>query len=366
MFPSFNALITIVRHTGSPKPGRACFHRAKLLDGLIKLIPPSTASFGKTLTSISENPSTGELSLAFADGTSSTASAIIACDGIKSVIRQKYFLSTFPDDSFCRPVFTNEFAYRAVFSRSQFLEITGGAINPGKGTIFCGPDSYVVMYPVEKGSLMNMVAVKRIPPPTPDSKFAALLHETNWLQPVTAEIMLSDFEVWGSPIKALLSHIQHPERWALYDHLSAPTYVKGRVALFGDAAHATTPHQGQGAGMAFEDSLILSEILGEILNEPCKTSLGDEDERTEVNARLEACLRAYDEVRRPRTQEVTRTSREMGEIIEFAKYGLGNDLVKIKENLDARMSWMWDVDLMGVVKRGVDIARTSNEQHLVE
>ena len=29
---------------------------------------------------------------------------------------------------------------------------------------------------------------------------------------------------------------------------------KGRVALLGDAVHATTPHLGQGAGMAIEDS----------------------------------------------------------------------------------------------------------------
>ena len=32
-------------------------------------------------------------------------------------------------------------------------------------------------------------------------------------------------------------------------------WYRGRVALLGDAAHATTPHLGQGAGMAIEDSL---------------------------------------------------------------------------------------------------------------
>jgi 2-polyprenyl-6-methoxyphenol hydroxylase-like FAD-dependent oxidoreductase len=31
--------------------------------------------------------------------------------------------------------------------------------------------------------------------------------------------------------------------------------------LLGDAAHATTPHLGQGAGMAIEDSLVLAEEL---------------------------------------------------------------------------------------------------------
>lgn len=240
-----------------------------------------------------------------------------------------------------------------MFSRSKFLEITAGAIPVGKGSLFSGPDSYIVIYPVEKGTLMNMVAVKRLPPHTDGSEFAALRHETNWIQPVAKDVMLEDFAAWGAPIRALLSNIQKPERWALHDHLPAPTYVKGHVALVGDSAHATTPHQGQGAGMAFEDSLILSEVLGRMLNEPL--AVGDAE--VEINAKLESCLRAYDKVRRPRTQELTRTSREMGEILEYDGEGIGRDLGKMKENFDARMSWIWNVDLMGEVERAVELAR---------
>ncbi len=35
----------------------------------------------------------------------------------------------------------------------------------------------------------------------------------------------------------------------------------GRVVLLGDAVHASTPHLGQGAGMAIEDSLVLAEEI---------------------------------------------------------------------------------------------------------
>lgn len=35
----------------------------------------------------------------------------------------------------------------------------------------------------------------------------------------------------------------------------------GRVVLLGDAVHATTPHLGQGAGMAVEDSIVLAEEI---------------------------------------------------------------------------------------------------------
>jgi 2-polyprenyl-6-methoxyphenol hydroxylase-like FAD-dependent oxidoreductase len=38
---------------------------------------------------------------------------------------------------------------------------------------------------------------------------------------------------------------------------------RGGVVLLGDAVHATTPHLGQGAGMAIEDSLVLAEELAQ-------------------------------------------------------------------------------------------------------
>jgi 2-polyprenyl-6-methoxyphenol hydroxylase-like FAD-dependent oxidoreductase len=38
-------------------------------------------------------------------------------------------------------------------------------------------------------------------------------------------------------------------------------WSKGCVLLIGDAAHATTPHMGQGAGMALEDTVILTRCL---------------------------------------------------------------------------------------------------------
>ena len=42
--------------------------------------------------------------------------------------------------------------------------------------------------------------------------------------------------------------------------LSGPWH-RGRVVLLGDAVHATTPHLGQGAGMAIEDGLVLADEL---------------------------------------------------------------------------------------------------------
>jgi 2-polyprenyl-6-methoxyphenol hydroxylase-like FAD-dependent oxidoreductase len=63
---------------------------------------------------------------------------------------------------------------------------------------------------------------------------------------VLAEQITDDDGVVYRPLESLL--------------LEQPWY-RGRVALLGDAAHATTPHLGQGAGMAIEDALVLAEEL---------------------------------------------------------------------------------------------------------
>jgi 2-heptyl-3-hydroxy-4(1H)-quinolone synthase len=47
------------------------------------------------------------------------------------------------------------------------------------------------------------------------------------------------------------------------EELDAPAWGRGRVLLLGDAAHAMTPNQGQGAAMAIEDALALVHALAE-------------------------------------------------------------------------------------------------------
>ncbi len=51
--------------------------------------------------------------------------------------------------------------------------------------------------------------------------------------------------------------VYRPLTWMLLDR----QWHVGRVALLGDAVHATTPHLGQGAGMAMEDSIVLAEEI---------------------------------------------------------------------------------------------------------
>jgi salicylate hydroxylase len=117
--------------------------------------------------------------------------------------------------------------------------------------------------------------------------------------------------------------------WALFDHPPAPTYFNGRLCLLGDAAHASTPHQGAGAGQAIEDAFVLSHLLGQV------TSKID----------IEEAFKAYDAVRRPRSQRVVTTSREAGCLYELEDEEAGTDLDKVRENLLSRYQWIWGNDL---------------------
>jgi len=51
--------------------------------------------------------------------------------------------------------------------------------------------------------------------------------------------------------------VYKPLNWLMLDG----NWYQGSTILIGDAAHATTPHLGQGAGMAIEDSVVLAEEL---------------------------------------------------------------------------------------------------------
>lgn len=87
--------------------------------------------------------------------------------------------------------------------------------------------------------------------------------------------------------------------WAMWDHGPASTYTKGRIAIMGDAAHATTPYQGQGAGQAIEDALVLATLLAEV-SDPNMT---------------QSAFLVYDQVKRVRTQRVVSTSRDSGQLV---------------------------------------------------
>lgn len=266
------------------------------------------------------------VTVTFSDGTFTRVSALIACDGIKSLCR-KIVLGQ--DSLEAEPVFAGEYAYRTLLDRSLANEILTPEL-AGNGNIYCGKGAYIITYPVDKGKLVNVVAIKR--------KADSVWDEEEWLAPCPRETMLQDFEEWGDPLRKLVSEITDTKQWALFDAPDASTFCSGRVCLVGDAAHASTPNQGAGAGMAFEDAYVLSTLLG----------------RVGATENIRDVFLAFDAVRRPRTQRLVSTSRSAGEVYELVHNGIEDDLVKVKQNLDSRHTWIWKEDLPGEVEGAIE------------
>ena len=62
-------------------------------------------------------------------------------------------------------------------------------------------------------------------------------------------------------------------------------------------------------------------------------------------ADIPLAFRAYDRIRRPRSQKVCQTSREAGELCALRLPSVIDDPQAFKENIDWRMDWMWHRDI---------------------
>lgn len=292
--------------------GNKNIHRARFLDELVALVPDENVTFGKRVVEVEELAD--GVRLHFADGGKAEASAVVGCDGVKSNLRVHVLGK---DDRAANPSFTGKYAYRGLIPMEKAVDLLGDELATNS-VQWLGNHGHVLTFPIEKGQTMNVVAFRT----KQDGKW----ENDNWVLPTDRQKMETDFQSWGPSVKNILSLMQKPDLWALFDYPPANTYYKRRTCLSGDAAHASTPHQGAGAGMALEDAYVLSHLLGAVRE--------SED--------VERAFWAFDKVRRPRSQELVRTSRDAGELYELEKVGVGGDVGRLREDLGTRYKWIWE------------------------
>ncbi|KAI8308536.1 FAD-dependent monooxygenase azaH [Colletotrichum sp. SAR11_240] len=122
------------------------------------------------------------------------------------------------------------------------------------------------------------------------------------------------------------------DRWGLFDlgDHPVPTFSRGRICLIGDAAHASTPHQGAGAGLCIEDAATLASLLA--------------DDRVEGRDDISAAFAAYDQCRRDRGHRLVEGSRRIGELYE-GQTEVGKDFKAIENEVRTKAKDIWEFDI---------------------
>jgi len=73
--------------------------------------------------------------------------------------------------------------------------------------------------------------------------------------------MLERYRGWTEPVELIIRSASRVLWGPVYDVPAIPLWWKNRTVLIGDAAHAVSPHAGQGASLALEDALCLAKRL---------------------------------------------------------------------------------------------------------
>ncbi len=176
------------------------------------------------------------ISVLFTDGSSDSYDLVVGADGLYSKVRSLVFGDTYT------PRFTGQAVWRYNFPRKPEIDHLAN---------YQSADGNAGLVPLA-GNLMYMFLTSHEP--------------TNpWMDTATmAEQMRERLQGFTGLIGELREQITDSSQ-VVYKPMEVvfvnEPWHRGRVLLIGDAAHATTPHLGQGAGMAIEDAVVLSEEL---------------------------------------------------------------------------------------------------------
>lgn len=174
--------------------------------------------------------------------------ALIGADGLRSVMRAQLLGETPTRVS-------GHLAYRAVLRQDALP----AALRSQQVTVWLGPRLHVVQYPLRRGELLNVVAIRHGQAPA---------DLDSWDHGANAADLETALAHTCTPLQDLIRAVpQFGDGWRLWPLLDRPPVAgahqmaRGLVALLGDAAHPMRPYLAQGAGMAIEDAAELEKSL---------------------------------------------------------------------------------------------------------
>jgi salicylate hydroxylase len=262
-------------------------HRSTLQHLLAAAVPSESIQLNHRLIGLSEEP--GGVRLQFERGDEVLAGIVVGADGVNSTVRRHICGNV-------RPVYSGEIGFRGVIPTEKSPDLP----TPTSLHIWCGPGTHAVLYGMDRGELVNLLAVyepDQLPEWTGSSSRAAGTRDEAF------RIFKNYF--WDDRILDLVRYIEGDTNfWALVDLPRLPRWSRGRVVILGDAAHAPLPHQGQGAGQAIEDAYAIGSLLA-------NRSLDD----------YRSTFESFERQRRRRTSRVQAYSRLAGRSYKLAGDG---------------------------------------------
>ncbi|KAK7039308.1 FAD/NAD(P)-binding domain-containing protein [Favolaschia claudopus] len=214
-------------------------------------------------------------------GETDTASFVVGCDGLHSNVRTALF-------GMQQATFTG---------LTQTGGITEGVFSNEKPTMFnfYGLNMHCIAYAISKTQY----------------SWAITQRESETKETWRAMDEAAQHSVRNGPFSQLPSGVgdlvlksAQITKYGLYDRPKLESWHRGRVILIGDAAHATSPHLGQGANQAFEDADYLVQLL--VKHRPNAS-------QESTTAEFSAWFKEFEEARIERTAMLVRGARETGE-----------------------------------------------------
>lgn len=243
--------------------------RADLQQLMMDAVGPANIHLGRQLVGVSDDGET--VTATFADGTTDTADLLIGADGARSLVRDYV---TEPTGIRPERTYSGYVNYNGLVAADERI----GPLD--QWTTYVGDGKRCAVMPVAGDRFYFFVDVPG-PSGVVEDRMSALE---------------AAFGSWGAPgVRALLDGIDPDEslnRVEIWDIDPFDTWVRGRVAILGDAAHNTAPDIGQGACSALEDSFALGIVFA-------TSTLGVED-----------ALKRYERIRTERAGDLVLRARK--------------------------------------------------------
>ncbi|MEQ1651192.1 MAG: FAD-dependent monooxygenase [Hyphomicrobium sp.] len=229
---------------------------------------------GRNVVAFAQSSSADRVDIAFRDGKTVAADALIVADGLWSRLREAVTPCAGPSPA-------GKCAYRTVVPR--YVLADGLAANDVH--IWLAPGAHVVHYPVRQGTQISLVAV-----------IDGASTVDAWDSPATqAALSASPVAQFVESIREMIFYSRAWRMWPLQTLPRLDRWTRGAVALLGDAAHPLLPFFAQGGGLAIEDAAVLAD---------CLARGGPMPDR----------LQAYEKERRARAERVVAASHTNGRI----------------------------------------------------